>query len=392
MFGATMIVTRVFLPEHLNEFGVFFSLFNLFQIAAMLRLEQAIVFAKDPDEASGLALAALAVQIPVLLALALPTYFYLAANPATDAHAFELVSVLVVAVAASSGARLIVQLIARSDHFLLLAVTNLLRPSLIATAQALAALIGPGSVRLPLALAAGQAVFLLGAVVLHWRSRAIPVSIRARSRVKAIVSRNRDFVFYNLPQNFVFVLSESLVPLSISFIHHDTNAVALFWLASRAVFAPATVIAESIRAQVYRTIARTEAGLPKLVFTTSAVLFAVVAAPLVVLAWIGPELFALVFGPQWAEANDYALILGGLVALNMAALPFVGALPVVRLQGTYFLVECVGLLVRAAVIFLIPWSTAWLSVAASTVAYAAVQAAFFIYVTIVLLKRKSLTS
>jgi O-antigen/teichoic acid export membrane protein len=164
--------------------------------------------------------------------------------------------------------------------------------------------------------------------------------------------------------------------------------VALFWLASRAVFAPATVVAESIRPQTYRAIASRTQGLARFVLLTSAALFATVALPLLLLFWIGPSHFQLAFGAGWRGANDYALVLGGLVAVNMAALPFVGALPVLGLQRPYVLVELAGLAVRAALLFLVAWGDAWTGVAMSTLGYVLLQLGFFAYVAAALLRRK----
>ena len=109
---------------------------------------------------------------------------------------------------------------------------------------------------------------------------------------------------------------------------------------------------------------------------------------MLLLFWVGPSLFELAFGAGWSGANDYALVLGGLVAVNMAALPFVGALPVLGLQRPYVLVELVGLALRAALLFLVAWGDAWTGVAVSTLGYVLVQLGFLAYVAVVLLRRK----
>ncbi|MDB5593913.1 MAG: hypothetical protein JWM36_874 [Hyphomicrobiales bacterium] len=388
LFAATAIVSRVYLPEQIGEYGIYFALFNVLQIAAMLRLEQAIVYARDEDEAGLLAQACLLVLLPVLLALAIPAYVYLARNPQTSAYSVGLLCALVVAVACSAVTRMSVQTIARSDSFMTLALINLMRPSLIAAFQILAALAGAAHARLTVAFALAQFTLMIGAFALFRRTAGAPLRPAPLPLLLDAARRHKGFVLYSLPQNLLFVLSEALVPLSISFIYSDASAVALFWLASRAVFAPATVVAESIRPQTYRAIARQTEGLARYVFLTSAALFATVALPLLLLFWIGPSLFELAFGAGWRGANDYALVLGGLVAVNMAALPFIGALPVLGLQRHYVVVELAGLAVRAALLFLVVWGDAWTGLAVSTLGYVLVQLGFLAYVASILVRRK----
>lgn len=388
LFAATALVSRVYLPEQIGEYGIYFALFNVLQIAAMLRLEQAVVYSHDQDEAMRLAQASLLVLLPVLLALAIPAYVYLAHNPQTYAYSVPLLCALIVAVACSAVARLSVQMIARSDSFMTLALINLLRPSLIAAFQIVAALAGAAQGRLPLAFALAQSTLMICAFALFRRTAGAPLRPAPLPLLLDAARRHKGFILYSLPQNLLFVVSEALVPLSISFIYSDASAVALFWLASRAVFAPATIVAESIRPQIYRAIASRTEGRARYVFRTSAALFATVALPLLLLFWIGPSLFGLAFGAVWRGANDYALVLGALAAVNMAALPFVGALPVLGLQRPYVLVELAGLALRAGLLFLVAWGDAWTGVAVSTLGYVLLQMGFLAYVAAVLLRRK----
>ena len=83
----------------------------------------------------------------------------------------------------------------------------------------------------------------------------------------------------------------------------------------------------------------------------------VIAFPVIVLAVYGEYLFELVYGAGWGAANSYAVILGCLVIGNTAALPFVGALPILGLQNHLLLTECLGFVVRASVLYGVHWSS-----------------------------------
>jgi len=376
MFAGMAVVSRRYGQISLSQYGVMFSLFNIAQLAATLRLEQGLVYEKTEDGRQALYQAALWLLLPATIAICLATFFYVSSNPQTNSQSVVLVTVLAIATAFAGAGRLNVQLLAAVGRSRAVVISNFARPSAIGLSQLVASLLGSSVVDLMLALAFGQAMYagLMWALArTTTRGHAV-----ARSEMRKAVGRNAAFPLYSLPQNLLFTASEALVPLSIPFLFPGSKSVAFFWLASRAVFAPATVMAESIRSLVYKDLAD-QAELQKRIVIYSLSLAVPIALGMVVLYLFGDYLFRMLFGPEWGPANDYALVLGAMVVFNMACLPIVGALPLLNLQRRLFIFEIIGLAARAATIFFVAWSSPLALVASATAVYMVVMGLFFAY-------------
>ncbi len=381
MFGGMAVVSRHYDHLALAEYGVVFSLFNIIQLAASLRLEQGLVYEHAVEHRSSLYWLTL-ILIPVAtLIVGAGAAIYIGRNPQTGAHAFALAWLLAVATLGSAMGRLHLQLLAAAEQYGFVIFNNVLRPSLIGLLQVAATFVASTSVALVGALALSQVLYATVLGTLAWRA-ARPCATSA-SDMKQALRRNAAFPLYSLPQNMLYTVSEGLVPLALPFLFPTSAAVALFWLASRAVFAPATVLAESIRPMVYRDIAVAGDRLRQRIARYALALGGPIALGLLVLALCGPTLFRIAFGAQWGDANSYGLVLGVLVLGNMASLPAVGALPVMGMQKHLFAVEVLGLIARAAIIFLPGWTSPFQVVAASTVVYLAIIGGFYGYVWII---------
>lgn len=378
MFAGMAVVSRHYDHRALAEYGVVFSLFNIIQIAASLRLEQGLVYEHAAENRASLYWLTLVLIPPATMVAGACAAIYISHNPQTGTHALALALLLAVATLGSAIGRLHLQLLAATEQYGFVILNNILRPSLIGILQIAATFFASTSVALVGALALSQVLYatVLGAAA--WRAarpgKTTPDAARQALR------RNAAFPLYSLPQNLLYTVSEGLVPLALPFLFPDSASVALFWLASRAVFAPATVLAESIRPMVYRDMAVAGERLRARITSYALALGAPIGLGLLVLALCGPTLFRIAFGPQWGDANAYGLVLGVLVMGNMASLPAVGALPVLGMQKHLFAIEVLGLAARAAVIFLPGWTSPLQVVAASTAVYLGIIGAFYVCV------------
>lgn len=376
MFAGMAIVSRRYGQIPLSQYGVMFSLFNIAQLAATLRLEQGLVYEKADDGRRALYRAALWLLLPATVTICLASFFYVASNPQTSSQSVVLVLVLAMATAFAGTGRLNVQMLAAVGRSRAVVISNFARPSVIGLSQVAASVFGSSVVDLMLALAFGQAVY---AGLMWILARTVTRGHRVEpSDIRRAISRNSAFPLYSLPQNLVYTASEALVPLSIPFLFPGSKSVAFFWLASRAVFAPATVMAESIRSLVYKDLAD-QADLRKRIVVYSVALALPIAFGMIILYLFGDTLFRLLFGPQWGPANDYALVLGVMVVFNMACLPIVGALPLLNLQRGLFIFEVLGGAARAATLFLVVWTSPLALVASATAVYMVVMGLFFAY-------------
>lgn len=378
MFAGMAVVSRHYDHRALSEYGVIFSLFNIVQLAASLRLEQGLVYEHTAENRAALYWLTLALIAPATLLAGACAAIYIGRNPQTAEHALALALLLAIATLGSAIGRLHLQLLAAAEEYRFVVLNNVLRPSLIGVLQIVATFLASSSIALVGALALSQVLYAAVLSLAAWRA-ARPAPSTGAAAQQAL-RRNAAFPLYSLPQNLLYTVSEGLVPLALPFLYPNSASVALFWLASRAVFAPATVLAESIRPMVYRDVAVAGRRLRRRVATYALALGAPIAAGLIVLALFGPVLFRIAFGPQWGDASTYGIILGVLVLGNMASLPAVGALPVLGMQKHLFGVEVLGLMARAAVIFLPHWSSPLQVVAVSTAVYLGIIGAFYGYV------------
>lgn len=376
MFAGMAIVSRRYGEISLSQYGVMFSLFNIGQLAATLRLEQGLVYEKTDGARLALYRAALWMLLPATATVCLASYFYVAVNPQTQSRAVVLVLVLAMATAFAGTGRLNVQMLAAVGRSRAVVLSNFARPTAIGLSQVVAALFGSSVVDLMLALALGQAMYA-GLMWMLVRTVTWGPSIKP-AEIRQAISRNSAFPLYSLPQNLLYTASEALVPLSIPFLFPGSKSVAYFWLASRAVFAPATVMAESIRSLVYKDLAG-QAALRKRIVVYSIALASPIGIGLIALWFFGDCLFRTLFGPEWGPANDYALVLGALVMFNMANMPIVGALPLLNLQRQLFIFEILGGAARAATIFLLVWASPLALVVSATAVYMMVMGVFFAY-------------
>ncbi|MBE1236962.1 hypothetical protein IHV25_04790 [Phaeovibrio sulfidiphilus] len=381
LLGAMIVVSRAFSEEQLSEYGIVFTLFSIFQVCVTLHLDSGLVYEKKPHHAAALARAAWLVILPVSLVCSAGAAFYLALNPITSERALVLTLMLLTTQAASGGIRIVSSLIARADRFHSLALLSFFRPTTVAATQMMVLAFGVGFGRLPFALACSQ-LLMLGLVFgLAWRTGALPAIRTTFADARKAFRRNRDFPLYTLPQNLISIISESLIPLSLAFLFPaDGGAVAMFWLAARSISAPATVVIDSIRMMVYRTVARLGRTAAAYILKLSTLLGLLAVAGTLVLVVAGDDLFAFVYGERWREAGPYAIILALRVALSMWSLPITGVLPVLRLQGYNFWSELVAALVRTGTLFLIPWETPLQALAWTTIAFTLVRGLSFLYV------------
>lgn len=377
MFASAVVIARYHSTSSVAIFGIFFSVFNLSLVFSSLRLDQAILYGRSAADSVACSRFAIIASAATSLAVffASLTYFNFASD--TKEASVGLAILLSLAVMFSSIAKIAVSVLIRFRRYFASSFYSIMRPAYISSAQIATAVWPAFSLALPVSFLVAQLAICASIIVLL-KSKLRSVIFRAPDRKTwTRVKQYKQFSLYGLPQNVVFVASESVVPLSFAIMFPNRVDIALYWLASRVVFAPATVFAESLRSLVYRDVARAARG--RLVVTArySALLLCVVGLPVVFLSIFGGQLFGFVFGPDWIGAASYAVPLGAIAALNAAALPLVGAVPIIGLQRSYLLFEIVAFAVRLLVLFVPDWSSPLETVVWTSVAYAVLQVGFF---------------
>ena len=208
----------------------------------------------------------------------------------------------------------------RAQRFRGLAIARVLQHGGGALAQLGAGLLQAGVTGL---IVAPIAAALAAVAALGWPGPAQS----ARAQWLAVARLHRSFPILNTPHAFLGALQDTL---AVALIAGSLGpAAAGAWgLALRYLKAPATLVGGAVSQALYPRLASAEGAAPgctaanrALVLRTMALL-AALAAPLVAgLWWIGPDLFAWAFGPDWAAAGELARALALYIGLHFVASP-----------------------------------------------------------------------
>jgi O-antigen/teichoic acid export membrane protein len=194
-----------------------------------------------------------------------------------------------------------------------------------------------------LGVAAGWATLL---VTIARRGLFPPVRLPRVSECRAYLHKYRQFPLFALPMTVSDQFTSSLPVLLFSTLFSPATA-AYFALANSSLRQPLSLVSQSTGQVFYERAARSQnepAELLRLTRATVGALASLAVVPLLFVALIGPRMFALVFGAEWAPAGEYARLLMIAVAFTFVASP-VSTLPsVLRKQHVHL-----GLAVLTAV-------------------------------------------
>ena len=154
--------------------------------------------------------------------------------------------------------------------------------------------------------------------------------------LRAAVRRFRRFPLVAMPSALVNSAGLEVPLLLVAALYGDVRA-GLLGLTVRVVGGPSRVIGQAVH-QVFSgessaAIREARGTLGRTVRMSVRRLLLVGAVPAAVLLAAGPELFGLVFGPEWSEAGTYARLL---------ALAYLAQFAVAPVSATLFLLERQG--------------------------------------------------
>lgn len=182
--------------------------------------------------------------------------------------------------------------------------------------------LGRGSVALPL----GQLVGLLlgvSAARRYVRPPAVAWHWRLRPADWGVVRRHVRFVQFSLPSDLLNTLVGQL-PLLLIGSAQGATAAGMYALTHRVLAAPASVLSSSIL-EVFKAQAaqewRRNGDCRQSYRHTFKLLLGIGALPSLLLWWVAPPLFSLVFGASWRAAGDMASLLAPLYLVGFIASP-----------------------------------------------------------------------
>lgn len=345
-FGLSMILSRLYGPE---EFGIYIVFANIFAMANMvltLRYEQGILYEKSANETGRLVALSCAVAVPLTLAM----YTGLVLSDALNgfgAGQRTVALLLCLSALLASMQRVVTLLMTRWKLMRDIASLNLVKPGIVGAMQCLTGLLSSGSV----SLAVGHTlayVALFSASILRCKHLTKVRLAHRMSMLRATALRHKRFPQYNMTQNALHIAGEAAIPLAIVTVFGAAPG-GLYWFASRVTSVPMQVFVESLRPMIYRDIAlrlgRGEA-VARRVRIRSVLLVLPFLLGTASLAFLGADLFGLLFGSDWKSAADIAILLLGAFSMHAMSVPYIASLPVLGMQQLYLMFECIGLAAR----------------------------------------------
>ena len=229
--------------------------------------------------------------------------------------------------------------------------------------KAVAGLFAPGPLALIGIASGGQGLHALLAALGSQRSlrraasgAALPSTRRLAwlfdERDRSLLRQYRDFPLYRLPQMLLNTTAYGLPTILLAALFSPV-AAGLYAMAQRVIELPGEIIASAVGKVFQQRVAegahRGE-SLRRLIVRATLGLSGIVLIPSVLIAIIGPAAFALVFGPEWRGAGEYARWLGLWLFFGFAGRPSITAIPILSLQGHFLAYEVASVILRSAAI------------------------------------------
>lgn len=361
--AAAQLVTMVFAPVVARQYGpaafgilgVFMAVLGVLAPVASLTYPIAMVLPRSDTDAKGIAKLSLLISLGVASALALA--FGIVGDTLSRLFGLDTIRdylmLLPLAVFLSAWMQVAEQWRIRKKQFKTTARVAVLQSLLLnASKVGIGGFHPVASVLVVLAtLANGVYALMLG---IGMRSTLTDAGDQApRRSLSQLAREHRDFPLYRAPQVCINAASQSLPVLMLASFFGP--AAAGFYALGRTVLSiPIRLIGKSVGDVFYPRF--TEAAherqpLDTLILKATGFLAVAGLVPFALVVALGPWLFALVFGPDWLVAGEYARWLAIWLYFGFLNRPSVAAIATLGMQRFFLGFEVVGVVLRVAVIW-----------------------------------------
>jgi len=347
------VLTRLFGTDAFGLFGTFSAITTSLGAVATLKYEQAIVLAPSTEAAQ---IVFRLCCLVALLSAALSSAAFLgvsafAAGPFWQECfrlTYEFGGIAIFSLGLFNAANF---WLTREQEFAVLGRYQIAKSLVTVSVQLLLSLVGRSGISLVLGQVSGQ--LLSGLLLLIYRGhfwRTTVIRGYDLTKMAAAARRYQAFPKFGAPQTIGRLLSVNIPALLLPLLYGPTQ-VGLFWLAYRMLILPSLILNESVRSVFFRRASehhRAGGDLRSMVWKATFIM-AVTSVPVViVLALVGQDLFAFVFGADWRDAGYYAQILSVGWYFENCVLGSAAALSVREQQHKYLVLECLSVVLRAS--------------------------------------------
>jgi O-antigen/teichoic acid export membrane protein len=359
------IIARLYGPEAFGLYGVFKAMLTIGIPCVALGYAYAIVLPADDEDARRLLRLSVVLGTAVTLTgmgVLIPLRQYIAVGLGLGAFAPYLLWVPP-AVCFGAMAAALDQWLTRKKAFPTISGVAIAHMLSINVGKAVVGLFAPGPLALIGIASGGQGLHALLAAFgahrsLRQTAHRTPVASMQRlaglfdERDRSLLRQYRDFPLYRLPQMLLNAVAYGLPTILLAALFGSMPA-GLYAMAQRVIELPGGIIASAVGKVFQQRVAEAAhrgESLRGLIARATLALAGIVLIPSVLIAIVGPALFALVFGPEWRGAGEYARWLGLWLFFGFASRPGIAAIPLLSLQGHFLIYEGASVILRSAAI------------------------------------------
>lgn len=352
-YATQIVLARLYTA---SEFGVadsFIAIVAIMSPVAGLRYEDAIMLPKEDSEARSVLHLTLGLTIATVLITAIAVLpFGTAIGLALGSEQLgAYLWLLPIALFVHRGNELLEIWKVRNRCFGRISTAHILRTSITSATR-----IGAGLTQ-GLANASGLiggfiAGFVVSAVALAGGRNGVPVHVAGdwtRSKLTSVARRFKRFPMFTMPATLLASLN-SRAPFLLLLFLFDEEVVGYFGRAFVAVAIPLTLLGTAVSRVFFVEASERvrEGSVTALTLAVYERLVSLAIVPLALLVVAGPELFRLVFGPDWTEAGRYAQILVAWFVLAGITSPLTRLFDVLERQRLDLVTGVIGFALLAA--------------------------------------------
>lgn len=356
------VLARQLGPAEMGYWGSFIAIFSVLAPVAALALPQALVLADSAHKAK--VLAQLSFLCALVSALCLCLFYALVSglNPDWLPSYLTTWSVLCLAGALLSAValQLVQQWLIRQQQFSMLAKADLYQAVLLNLSKLVVVLFWPVAAALMLVQALVplcQFIHLKGWQLFYIQTAQQHLSkpdTRQEEQLKfsSLLKEFRDFPLYQSPQQLLNAAAQAL-PVFILAPAFGLASVGFYTLAKTVLLAPAAWVNKAIADFLYpafSTLQRQQQALRPLFMRSTLWLAVLGLVPVLLLFYLAPKLFGLLFGGEWLPAADMAQWLCPWLYCFLVNPPAVKLVMVLRLQSAALMLNIITMALRAVVL------------------------------------------
>lgn len=323
--GITVILTRMYTPEHFGLFALFISVFSIVGNPATGKYDKAILLPKE--EKDSIHLTIISIGLSVIYALVILVVFILFRHQLAlklgDPELSNWLLLIPLFIISNSVANSLLVWLNKHKKYAPIAKGRVFKSSITAVVNIVFALIVATGGGLILGEIFGIMSMAIYFCFISFKNGFLNNLIISRDNIKRLLKKYKDFPKYNIPSNLINIISAQLpVILLISFFGAAT--VGFYSLTKRVLDAPMNLMSSAIM-EVFRQKAAEDflnkGNCTDVLLSTVKKLAIISIVPFAIFFFFAPSIFELVFGTEWRFAGEIARVLSFMYAAQFICIP-----------------------------------------------------------------------